>query len=535
MEYNVEKFADILDKGFISKEMYETIFDIINSIDNQDFLKELLLYAKLTEINYDILEGNLNSKQYYYVTADLNKKDRDSSKGILSPDKYYIIRQAIALNENISKEIIDILSNDKNLYVLESLVSRKDLTVKNYKTIIKTVIVSNQEFLDNINVSVTYGKGLIINKILKKIIFNKSDEEIKQILGNNINALKDINDTINLNAQAKFDRKINYDRKIESNEKQQEYDLRKKIIEKDINSLTKEDVEKIYFDYVKPNINFELIEAYHYLDILELFLSYYPKKLISNNIEADLNTLIINLKDKNWDILKFCKIIYKFLYQFLKYNIKINYKEVLEKYFKVLSKNDEMSFTAEKAMNVNYQHEFDFTVYVNNTSNLLSNLCSIKNVDKDFIEVILKLFSDKDYIKYSDMFRTPFNSKVLYAILDNETIKMNELDSNLLNYIYGVTSSVTFKDVLKEMRVYGANINLLDRKIAERLDTPTEVLKLKMKTNDPFLHLKLLENPNSDKEIYEYIYNNADEEYIKNKAMYLLNKDDVKKLVLENK
>ena len=124
-----EKIPDVHDVNYMNYNIFTMICNTVEMIEGQDYLKELLFYSKLTEKyyypdNYDV----------YYFSAEKNFKAENASK--FPTDKYYFFRQAIALKKEVSPEILEILCEDKNPYVLLTIATRNDLTKELYKKIL---------------------------------------------------------------------------------------------------------------------------------------------------------------------------------------------------------------------------------------------------------------------------------------------------------------------------------------------------------------------------------------------------------------
>lgn len=94
-----EKIPDVHDVNYMNYNIFTMICNTVEMIEDQDYLKELLFYSKLTEKyyypdNYDV----------YYFSAEKNFKAENASK--FPTDKYYFFRQAIALKKEVSPEIL---------------------------------------------------------------------------------------------------------------------------------------------------------------------------------------------------------------------------------------------------------------------------------------------------------------------------------------------------------------------------------------------------------------------------------------------
>ena len=190
----------------------------------------------------------------------------------------------------------------------------------------------------------------------------------------------------------------------------------------------------------------------------------------------------------------------KFFKKAIKYNLNINYEELLYYAFYVIA-NEEVIYENGKIkprkiplkLNV-YEDYIDRGVFWRTLSNLLST----PNINLNVVKILFEQIKNNHENLYNMM---------ICNIIDNKTIDFTKLDSNISSKIYSYSSDDSI------------------RKLAQRIDIPIEILKKLMKFNDPIKDINLLNNPKSDKEIIEYIYNFTEYDYIKNKAQELLSKN----------
>ena len=470
-----EKIPDVHDVNYMNYNIFTMICNTIEMIEDQDYLKELLFYSKLTEKyyypdNYDV----------YYFSAEKNFKDKNANK--FPTDKYYFFRQAIALKKEVSLEILEILCEDKNPYVLLTVATRNDLTSELYKKILTSAQRRGSNFP-------TRGEtGQFAKTIALKLPKDFDDLSLLEIYKKIVWFTNELSGAVN------FDKKLNIE--FDESNKKSWYTTMRKIIEKDVKDLSKKDVESLYFDYVKYNISFDG-EYREREEVFKFFLENIPKKLISSKIVVDLEEELLN-PEKILDPRNAADeyTLYNYLVLFVKYNLKVNYK-------KVLSALPSMVKRAHDGLKA--------TSYRNGIPNLYANLCSIKNVDLNLIKEIANNYGYES---------------VYLAIVKNETINISKLNSQLVDNIYQSFKGNLVIDYNKPTDVHMSKGDYsyleYNRALVAREDTPLAILKERMITTDPFSHLNLLKNPNSDSEIIQYIYDNTQFEYVKNKALRIL-------------
>ncbi len=492
-------------RGFVEKLALvrkNVIFDIIDMIQDQNYLQEVLLLAKLTEKNYSA-EGersdNGNWREYHrYIPA--NVENDTPTYFLTAADRYYVIRQAIAIKSNLSEEIKEILCEDKNLNVLTVVATRKDLSLKMIKSILKIV---------ETNTLPRYGQRQdIINNLILNYpkVFNSKIISEYPCLENTYLPQK---------TKVVFDkqRKIPYE---EPKDLKSTYSIMRRMIEKDVSKLSKKEVEEIYFAYVKPILNNQTYDK-ETQAIFSLFIEYYPNRLISKKVIEDLTDSVINsnigydYEDKRNFIIETFKTL-------VQNKIKFDYEKLINKFINIftsvqLRRNDPV-----------YEAESEYIWFCGDIPIKFADICSIPNIDVEVIESIVTKFKEYESTKYNK-YRAFELNPIYMAILDNKTIDFSSLHVNIVNNIYNYYNIKENEDAINKMIHKGFDDPSLvyNRKIVERVDTPLSILKKFMKSNDPFIHLNLLNNPNSDKDIIQYIYNNTNFMYIKNKATELLN------------
>ena len=492
MENNVREFVEILAR--VNKNV---IFDIIERIQDQNYLKEVLLFAKLTEKNYSAAGERSDNgnwcRFHYYIPFNSNN--------LTAADRFYVIRYAIAIKNNISEEIKEILCEDKNLNVLNALATRKDLSLNMIKSILKILETDSLKF---------YGQR---RDIINNLILNYPNVFSTEIISK-YSCLE--NTYLFEKTKAVFDkqRKLPYE---EPKDLKSIYSIMRKMIEKDVSKLSKKYVEEIYFDYVKPILNNQTYDETTQ-PIFSLFIEYYPYRLISKKIIEDLTNSVIN-GDIGYDYKSKCDFIIWTFKMLVQNKIKFDYEKFMDKFINILS-----SIQPRQLNSAFGDGKYEFIQYLNSIANKFADICSIPNIDIEVIEFILNTFKKYESTQYNE-YNTFELEHIYMAIIDNKTIDISQLNSSIVTSIYNLYNIKHYKDAISEMVHNGFdNPGLIyNRKIVEREDTPLSVLKKFMKSNDPFIHLNILKNPNSDKEIIQYIYNHTEFMYVKNKAAELLN------------
>ncbi len=496
MENSVREFVEKL-----TLARKNVIFDIIGMIQDQSYLKEVLLFAKLTEKNYSAAgeRSDSNWHQYHrYVSA--NEENLNYDFFLNAADRFYVIRQAIAIKSNISEEIKEILCEDKNLNVLTAVAARKDLSLKMIKSILKIVETDTLQ---------RYGQR---HDIINNLILNYPN-----VLNTKIISKYPCLENTYLPKRTKivFDkqRKMPYE---EPKDLESTYSIMRKMIEKDVSKLSKKDVEEIYFDYVKPILNNQTYDK-ETQEIFSLFLEYFPKSLISKKIIEDLTDSVINgnigygYEDK-------CNFIIGTFKMLVQNKIKFDYEKFIDKLINILSSVQFHRFNSTVG-----DGKYEFMQYNSYIPYKFADICSIPNIDIEVVEFILNTFKKYESTQYNKF--GAFELEHIYmAIIDNKTINISTLNANIVRNIYNFHNIKYDMDAIETMTHKGFDTPSLvyNRKIVEREDTPLSVLKKFMRSNDPFIHLNLLNNPSSDKEIIQYIYNKTKFTYVKNKAEELL-------------